>query len=126
MHNPTLTKNFTAGGVIAARRIVQVGRTVGQVIQADAASDTTQAERPLGISDELGAKAASGRIDVHLAGIADVEAAGAVPYGATVKADSQGQAVATTAANDFVVGIALDAATTAGDLIPVLIAPQRI
>ena len=125
MHSPILTRSFEAGGAIGARRIIQIGTADGHVVQADASSDTTIAERPIGVSDELGAKSGA-RVDVHLAGIADVVAGGAVARGSSVKADATGRAVATATASDFVVGVALTAATAAGDIIPVLLAPQRI
>ncbi len=125
MHNPTLTRAFLAGGTIKARRIVQIGTADGAVIQADADSDTTIAERPIGISSEVNT-ASGATVDVHLAGIALCVAGGAVTRGASVKADASGKAVATETGNDFVVGIALTSAAADGDIIPVLIAPQRI
>lgn len=125
MHSPILTRSFEADGAIAARRIIQIGTADGHVVQADASSDTTIAERLIGVSDELGAKSGA-RVDIHLAGIADVVAGGAVARGGSVKTDAGGRAVATSAANDFIVGVALVAATAAGDIIPVLLAPQRI
>ena len=125
MHSPILTRSFEAGGAIAARRIIQIGTADGHVVQADASSDTTIAERPIGVSEELGAKSGA-RVDIHLAGIADDVTGGAVARGGSVKADAGGRAVATSAANDFIVGVVLAAATAAGDIIPVLLAPQRI
>ena len=125
MHSPIFTKAFEASGNIAKRRIVQVGTKDNSVSRADASSDTTIAERPIGICAELGAKTGE-TVDIHLLGIADCEAGAAITRGSSVEADATGRAVATTVANDFVVGIALAAATAAGDIIPVLIAPQRI
>ena len=125
MHSPIFTKAFEASGNIAKRRIVQVGTRDNSVLRADASSDTTIAERPIGICAELGAKTGE-TVDIHLLGIADCEAGAAITRGSSVEADATGRAVATTVANDFVVGIALAAATAAGDIIPVLIAPQRI
>ncbi len=125
MHNPTLTRAFKAGAAIKARHIVQIGTADGAVIQADASSDTTITERPIGISAEIDAK--SGRaVDVHLAGIAFCVAGAALARGSSVKANATGKAVATTSAKDFVVGIALTAAGKEEDIIAVLIAPQRI
>ena len=125
MHSPIFTKAFEASGNIAKRRIVQVGTKDNSVSRADASSDTTIAERPIGICAELGAKTGE-TVDIHLLGIADCEAGAAITRGSSVEADATGRAVATTVANDFVIGIALAAATAAGDIIPVLIAPQRI
>ncbi|WP_420010953.1 DUF2190 family protein [Tateyamaria sp.] len=125
MHGPLYTRAFEATGNIAKRRIVQVGTKDNSVVRADAASDTTIAERPIGICAELGAKTGE-TVDVHLLGIADCEAGAAIARGSSVEADATGRAVATTTTNDFVIGIALAAATASGDIIPVLIAPQRI
>ena len=125
MHQPSFTRAFEAKAAIKARRLVQLGASEGAVVQADAASDTTIAERPIGLSAELDVPK-GGTVDVHLAGIADCETGAAVARGSSVKADAQGRAIATASAGDFVVGIALAAATAAGDIIPVLIAPQRI
>jgi len=125
MHQPILTRAFEAEAAIRARRIVQVGTRDGAALQADASSDTTIAERAIGIAGELDVPEGVS-VDVHLAGIADCEAGGAVVRGSSVKADAKGRAIATSTANDFVVGVALEAATAAGDIIAVLIAPQRI
>ncbi len=125
MHGPSYTRAFKAGGAIKARRIVQIGAADGAVVTADASSDTTIAERPIGISDELGA-AEGATIDVHLQGIADCVAGGAIARGSSLKSDATGLAVATSTKYDFIVGVALAAAAAKGDIIPVLIAPQRI
>ncbi len=132
-----LTKAFTAGGDVAAHRIVKHGDADAKVIQAAAAGDAT-----IGIAGELGAETGA-RIDVHLAGIAPVEAGDAVSRGAPVTADSDGKAVAAArhshsenAADDYTanavtgaaaavrtIGVALSAAGAGGDLIRVLIHP---
>lgn len=125
MHQPIFTRAFEAEAAIKARRLVQLGASEGAARQADATSDTTILERPIGISAELDVPA-GGTVDVHLAGIADCAAGAAVARGSAVKADAQGRAIATDRAGEFVGGIALAAATAAGDIIPVLIAPQRI
>ena len=78
MHSPVFTKAFEASGNIAKRRIVQVGTKDNSVSRADASSDTTIAERPIGICAELGAKTGE-TVDIHLLGIADCEA-GAAGY----------------------------------------------
>ena len=125
MHQPTFTRAFKAEAAIHARRIVKLGASNGDALCANVASATTIAARPIGVAAELDVPEGV-TVDVHLAGIADCIAGAAVTRGSSVKADAQGRAIATTTAADFVVGIALAEATAAGDIIPVLIAPQRI
>jgi len=125
MHQPTFTRAFEAEADIKARRIVQLGTSDGAALQADADSATKIVERPIGIAAELDVSKGA-TADVHLSGIADCVAGGVVKPGASVKADAQGRAVATNTAKDFVVGVALTEAGAAGDIVPVLIAPQRI
>jgi len=125
MHSPILTKAFECSTNVVKRRIVQIGTKDGAVSQADATSDTTVNERPIGIAAELGAKTGE-TVDIHLAGVVDCEAGASIVRGATVKADSIGRAVPALATNDFVIGMALVRSQAAGDIIQVLIAPQRI
>ena len=119
MHHPILTRAFTASAAVAARRIVKLTGD-GEVAPATAARDAV-----IGISAEV-AGAKDGRVDVHLAGIATVEASAAIGRGALVTAAADGKAVATTTAGNAAIGRALDAATAAGDLIPVLLAPSQL
>lgn len=90
MSNPTLTKNFTAEAAITKRRIVKLGTADGQVVPAAAATDAL-----IGIAAELDA-AITTRVDVHVAGIAEVELGGTVTRGQLVTADASGRAVAAT------------------------------
>lgn len=124
MHCPTFTRAFEADGAIAARRLVYTSGLAKAKI-ADATSDTTIAKRPIGVSAEVAA-ASGDRADIHLAGIADVTSGAAFTVGATLKADGTGRAVTTSTANDFVAGIALQAAGSAGEIVPMLIMPHRI
>lgn len=137
MANPTLIKTLTAEGAIAARRLVALGSGDGQVVQAAASTDAL-----LGVSGELAA-ADAGRVDIVLAGLAEVECGGTIARGAPVTADAAGKAVtavrhthqentaasyqqnATTAAGsaERTIGIALESAV-AGDVIHVLISPS--
>ncbi len=120
--NPTLTKNFTAEIAVTRYRIVKFGSSDGQVVQAAAATDAM-----VGVVAELDA-AGGERVDVHLAGLAEVEFGGTVARGALVTADSQGRAVAAAPAagvNNRVIGVAMVAAAS-GDIASVLIAPQQI
>ena len=88
MNEHLLTKCYDASGAIAARRIVAMGAQPGAAAQAASATDAL-----LGLSDELGA-AMGGRCDVHLAGIAPVEAGGVFSAGVWLTADAHGKAVA--------------------------------
>ncbi len=107
MHRPTLTLNFTAGGAIAARRIVRAGAADGAVAQAGAGTET-----PIGVSGELGAVNGA-RVDVHLVGVVNIEAGGAVERGAPLASDSDGRAVAATASSHTAV---LDGAGANADI----------
>ena len=125
-HSPVATVSFQAAGDVAARRIVRLGASRdGEVVQADASSVTTPARRPIGISGEV-ATGSGQTLDVHIAGIADVEAGAAVTRGQAVTTDADGKAKTTAATGNFVVGIALEAATAAGDIIPVLLSQHRV
>ena len=119
MSNPQLFKSFTAGGAINAYRIVKFSGAE-TVISAAAATDSL-----IGINADL--TVASGeRADVLLEGIAFVEAGAVVALGAQVTSDSVGRCVAaapTAGVNNRVIGIALESASAAGDVIRVLLSP---
>ncbi len=132
-----LTKNFIAEAAVTKRRIVKFGGSDTAVEPATGPGDAL-----IGIAAELGA-AADGRIDVHLAGIAEVEAGGVIARGDLITAGADGKAVAATrhthtenaaaaytqdadtGAGSVVstIGVALQGAGAAGDLIRVLIQP---
>ncbi|MFO0271381.1 MAG: capsid cement protein [Gemmatimonadota bacterium] len=63
---------------------------------------------------------------VAVAGVSKVVAGGPVTAGAAVTTDAQGRAVAVTSIDAFEVGIALQAAAAAGELIPVLLMPAGV
>ena len=88
-----LTRSYDAPVAIAARRIVKAGAEAGEAAQAASATDAL-----LGLADELGA-VKGGRADVHLAGIAPVEAGGVFGAGAWLTADAEGKAVAAAPAS---------------------------
>ncbi|MEW5885552.1 MAG: capsid cement protein [Pseudomonadota bacterium] len=114
MSNPILMKNFVAAAALEPSRIVVLSA-------ADTAALATSATAAsIGISDQIQV-AAGQRIDVVVAGIADVTAGAAVAHGAPLTADAQGRAV-TAAAGNRVIGVALDAAAAAGDRIRCVIA----
>lgn len=85
---------------LAAQRIVAMGTSDLEVAYAaDAASFL------VGVTDR---PAKSGEpVDVWIAGVVSVAYGGAVVRGALLTSDDEGQAVATTTANNRIVGIAL-------------------
>jgi len=85
--NPTLTKSFTAGAAVAKRRIVKHGASAGQAIQAAAVGDAM-----FGVSGDLDA-ASGDPVDVHVAGIPEVEYGAAVAAGDPITSDAVGRAV---------------------------------
>ncbi|RCF46449.1 capsid cement protein [Aeromonas hydrophila] len=118
MGNPTLIKNYTAEGDIAAYRIVKFGAADGGVAQAAASTDLV-----IGVNAELPVVAGE-RVDVVRAGLADVEFGGTVARGQPVAADANGKAVvAAPAANvsAHIIGFA-EVSAVAGDIAPVLLA----
>lgn len=119
MSNPELIKNFTAGGAIAARRIVRLS-AADTAVQAAAATEAL-----CGVTTDI--PAASGeRVDVVLNGIAEIEAGAAYAITALLTADAQGRAVAAAPAagtNNRIIGIPLEAAAAAGDICRVLLSP---
>ena len=119
MSNLLLAKNYTAGAAINAFRIVKFSAP-DTLILAAAATDFL-----IGINSEV-APVTGERCDAALQGIAFCEAGAAIAVGAMVTSDAVGRGV--TAApgagvNNRVIGIALEAATAAGDVIRVLLEP---
>lgn len=114
MSNVLLFKNFIAGGAIPACTLVKLS-AADTVAAAAAATDPI-----IGVSGELTVIAGE-RVDVALAGIASVVAGASVALGAPVTADAAGRAVTASGGGKRAVGIALDAAGNAGDIIRVLL-----
>lgn len=117
MSNVSLFKNLTAGTGIAAFRLVKLS-AAETVVPAAAATDSL-----IGVNGDV-APATGERCDVALAGIAFVEAGAAVALGAMVTSDAVGRGVTAAPAagsNVRVIGVALDAATAAGDVIRVML-----
>lgn len=120
--NQLLTKNFKAEAAITKYRIVKLGAGDEQVLQGAAATDAL-----IGVSHTITA-AIDERIDVVVAGIADVELGGTVTRGGFVSSDATGRGVAPAPAagvNNAVIGRAL-ASGVIGDIIPVLVSPSQI
>ncbi|MCX7258024.1 MAG: DUF2190 family protein [Polaromonas sp.] len=117
MSNPGLFKSFTAGAAIAAFRIVKFS-AAETVVPAAAVSDSL-----LGVNSEV-APALGERCDVALSGIAYVEAGAALALGALVTSDGVGRGVLAAPAagvNNRIIGVAMEAASAAGDVIRVML-----
>ncbi len=119
MANQVLAKNYTAGGAIAAFRIVKLGANDGEVVQAAAATDLL-----IGVTGELG-PASGERVDVQKIGITRIEFGGTVTRGNPVTSDASGKAVAAApaaGANVRIIGFA-EVSAVSGDIADVLLAP---
>jgi len=88
MHELGTIQNYTGSGEIERRRIVAFDATEGQVKQATATSDTI-----IGVTGIHPCEGAGLRVDVQLAGLADVEFGAAVAQGDRLTVDAQGRAV---------------------------------
>jgi len=123
-HNPLLTKSFVAEGALTKRRLVKLGSSNAQVKPA-----VDGAAFILGVIDPAADVADKGQVDIITAGMSDIEAGAAVALGDAISADASGRAVKSTPAagvNANIIGFALEAATAAGDIISIQIAPGRI
>lgn len=108
---PGLRFSLPAGGAVAQHRFVSVAN--------EAAIQATASTKVVGVSmnEVTAAELAKHESIVEIAdGIVMVEAGGAVTSGAGVAADADGKAVAATGT---AIGIAITAATAAGQLIAV-------
>lgn len=119
----SVIKTLTAtAAVIEAFRIVKFdGTTKTAVLKASAATDA-----PIGVAEGIDI-AASGRVDVVLSGLTKVVAGAAFNPGAYLASDASGRAVAAAPAagtNNGIVGVAIEEATAAGDIVEILVAPQ--
>lgn len=104
---PLLTLPVTLSGTVAADRFVTAA---GAQAGADAAT--------FGVTNSAGV--AGDKVSVDVLGTTIVEAGAAIAAGATLKSDSSGRAI-TWVTSGAKVGIALDAATAAGQKIEVLL-----
>jgi hypothetical protein len=107
---PCLTLTVTASGTIAANRFVTPAGA-----QAGADANTLGVGRTAAVSTD--------KIAVDVLGTAVVEAGAAVAANATVKTDSTGRAI-TWVTSGAKVGLALQAASAAGEFIEVLLIPN--
>lgn len=120
--NPLLYKAFLAGAAIAARRVVKFS-AAETVIQSAAAGDFH-----VGVSSDIAA-ASGENVEVMTHGIALAEAGAAITIGTLLTADASGRVITAAPAagvNNRHVGIALEAATAAGDIIRVLLSQGSV
>jgi hypothetical protein len=121
----TTLKNFTdVLGRLALEASEDMDNAYTFVKQGASNTDTcdlcdTAGERPIGVIDR---NYDDGEIcSIIYSGIATVRAGAAVAAGATVATDSSGRAITATYAHEWQAGIALNAASAAGDEIVVMI-----
>lgn len=122
MSNPTLQKSYIAGGAIPAFTVVKLSADTG-VVAAAAVSDFS-----LGVSGDIAA-ASGERCDVIMSGIANVLAGAAITRGALLTVDSSGRVVTaapSAGVNNRIIGIALEAAGAANDVIRMLISQGSV
>ena len=103
-----LTQALT--GTVAANRFVTAAGA-----QAGADANTFGVCRQGGVSGD--------KVTIDVLGTATVEAGAAVAAGATIKADSSGRGI-TWATSGAKIGLALEAASAAGQMIEVLLIPN--
>lgn len=118
MATPLMTKALVAAAAIATYRIVKFDTTDDTVATAAAAADLS-----IGINEGI-APATGERVDVVMAGLAEVTLGATVARGAAVTADALGRAV-TAAAGNRAIGIAM-ASGVVGDVVHVLITPSVV
>ena len=112
-----LVKAFKAKSAVEPFRLVSVDAS-GKVLVA---SDPS---KPLiGISSALHT-AAGDSAEIHLMGIAEVKAGASFDCGVLLNCDSDGNAIAKSKDSDRAIGVALESATSSGDLVRVLIVPH--
>ena len=110
---PNLRFSLPAGGAVVRHRFVSVSSE--KAIQATATTPVIGAS----MNEVTAAENTAGERIVEIAdGIVMVEASGAITSGVAVYADASGKATATADKGDAA-GIAITAATAAGDLIAV-------
>ena len=105
-----LSLPLTLSGTVASNRFVTAA---GAQASADAAT--------LGVARFGGA--AADKVTVDVIGTAIIESGAAIAAGATLKSDASGRAI-TWATSGAKVGIALQAATAAGQMIEILLLPN--
>ena len=123
-NNVLFAKSFNAGGALAANSSAKSGSNDYDVLQAAGSAAT---EKILGITTEVAASSAE-RVDVVLAGVADLKLNGTVSRGDPITADSSGlgiTAAPSAGTNARIVGFAM-VTGVAGDIIPCLLAQGMV
>lgn len=122
---PTFILSYEVSAVPTARRIAAFGAGATANTVRNAGANT---ERLVGVFDTLVPDAAGAMADVHMAGLASVEAGAAIEAGQPVTADAQGRAIPAVAAAGTTVRIIGYASQpgAAGDYIDVFLAPGII
>ena len=115
-----LFKTYDVSGDLVPYRIVAHAATAGMIAQAAAPSDAL-----IGTTDELG-KQPNGRADVAMSDLPEVEAGAAVAYGDPLTSDAEGRAVKATESGQRIIGFALTAAQSDGEIIDYLFAPGTL
>lgn len=120
MSNILLSKNFQAAAAIAAYTLVKHAAADDQVQAAAAGTDLV-----IGATQDV-APALGERVDVAITGITYITAGAAVTRGARLMSDASGRVITAAAAagsNVNTIGVALESATAAGDVIRVNLIP---
>lgn len=116
MRNDTLIKTFKAPTAVAGYLVVTFGTNQGEVELANAKTDPV-----IGVTTQIGTQT-NGCCDVIMAGITEVKAGAAVSRGAALTVDSSGRVIAATEATDRIIGLAMQDAAEANDIISILVA----
>ena len=120
MSNILLSKNFQAAAAIAAYTLVKHAAADDQVQAAAAGTDLV-----IGATQDV-APALGERVDVAITGITYITAGTAITRGARLMSDASGRVITAAAAagsNVNTLGVALESATAAGDVIRVNLIP---
>ena len=123
MSRPGITFTYSADVALPPRRLVRHGVADNRVTLA-----TDGAAPILGVTEQIPV-ALNGSVDVIHGEVAMVEAGGPVARSSPVTADGIGRAIVAAPAagvNMWSGGIALEAATAAGDQFRMLVVPQRL
>lgn len=111
----TAPHTLIAGAAITGNRFVKLDTTAGQCVPSAAGTDVT-----IGVA--LVGKAVGESVEIQSFGKAKVTAGAAIALGAQVTSDASARAV-TVATGNVSLGVALQAAGAAGDIIEVLLTP---
>jgi len=120
MSNIVLSKNALAGAAIPAYTLVKQSTADDVVVAAAAATDLV-----IGATQDV-APAAGERVDLAIIGITYITAGAAITRGSRLMSDASGRVITAAAAagsNVMTVGVAMEAATAAGDVIRVNLVP---